>query len=432
MSPEDASPLVGPRPRAHAASLGHIASWGLAGSVLYAACQWGMLVVLAKLGNAEMLGQLALGLAIAAPVFLLANLSLRGVLTTDARREHALGDYLALRLVTTALALAAVAAIAGLGSYRWETRAAILAVGVMKAIESGSDVLYGLMQRHERADLIAGSIGRRGLLSVLALAAGVHFTGSLLCGLGLVALTWALVLATYDVPESVRLRAGDVRPRWVRDDLLRLARLSVPLGVTAMFISLSTTIPRYVVARYRGEQELGAFVAMTSLIVIGETIANALGQAASPRLSRYYAAGDGAHVRRLLLGLVALGVALGGAGLAIAEAWGPEILTILYRPEYAEHADVLGPLMLAAAIGYVATFLYYAMTSARFFRAQLPLFAAVAATSLIACASLVPARGLVGAAEASVITAVVNLLGATAVNLYALRRLGAAEAHRWS
>jgi O-antigen/teichoic acid export membrane protein len=116
----------------------------------------------------------------------------------------------------------------------------------------------------------------------------------------------------------------------------------------------------------------------------------------------------------------------------VARAWGRELLTVLYRPEYAEHADALGPLMLAAGIGYVATFLYYAMTSARLFRMQLPLFGAVAATSLVACAALVPARGVMGAAQASVVTAAVNLLGAAAVNLYALRRLGAAEAHRWS
>lgn len=270
------------------------------------------------------------------------------------------------------------------------------------------------------------------MLSVLALAAGVHFSGSILWGLLLVAVMWALVLATYDVPESVRLLAGAVRPRWVRSDLLRLARLSIPLGVTAMFISLSATIPRYFIERHRGEQELGAFVAMTYLIVIGETIANALGQAASPRLARYYAARDGAHVRRLLVGLIGLGIVLGGAGLVAARAWGRELLTVLYRPEYAEHTEALGLLMLAAGIGYVATFLYYGMTSARLFRVQMPLFVAVAATSLVSCAALVPVRGLVGAAQASVITAAVNLLGATAVNLYALRRLGAAEPQPWS
>lgn len=424
--------LAPPGPRVHAASLGRIASWGVVGSLAYAGCQWGMLVVLAKLGSAEMLGQLALGFAVAAPVFLLTNLSLREVLATDARAEHSPGDYLALRLVTTAIGLLGVASIAGLVDYRRETRAVILVVGALKAIEAVSDILHGLMQRHERTDLIAGSVAGRGVFSVLALAVGVHVSGSILWGLLLVAVIWVLVLATYDLPESMRLLATHVRPRWGRGDLLRLARRSVPLGVTAMLISLSATMPRYVLERHRGEEELGAFVSMAYLMVIGTTIVNALGQAVSPRLATYYAAGDGPRVRRLLAGLMGLGLVLAGAGLVAAQAWGRELLTVLYRPEYAEHAEALGPLMLAAGIGYVATFLGHALTSARLFRVQLPLFGAVAAASLVACAALVPARGVLGAAQASVATAVVNLIGVTVVNLYALRRLEAAEAPRWT
>ena len=172
MSRDDAPPLASVGPRVHTASLGRVASWGVVGNLAYAGCQWGMLVVLAKLGSAEMLGQLALGFAVTAPVFLLTSLSLRGVLTTDARVEYSLGDYLALRLVTAFIGLAAVASIAGLVDYRWETRVVILAIGVLKAIEAVSDILYGVMQRHDRTDLIARSIGSRGVLSVLALAAG--------------------------------------------------------------------------------------------------------------------------------------------------------------------------------------------------------------------------------------------------------------------
>ena len=55
----------------HAVAFGQRASWGLLGNVTYAGCQWLMLVVLAKLGTAEMMGQFALGFAIAAPAFLL-------------------------------------------------------------------------------------------------------------------------------------------------------------------------------------------------------------------------------------------------------------------------------------------------------------------------------------------------------------------------
>ena len=61
-------------------------SWTLIGTLeLYAFCQWGMLVVLAKLCSTLMVGQCALALAITAPVFVFVGLNLRTVQVTDAR-----------------------------------------------------------------------------------------------------------------------------------------------------------------------------------------------------------------------------------------------------------------------------------------------------------------------------------------------------------
>ena len=82
-------------------------SWTFVGNVIYAACQWAMLVVLAKLGSPEIVGQFALGLAITAPVIMLTNLQLRAVQATDAKRAYSFGDYLGLRLAVTPLALLA-------------------------------------------------------------------------------------------------------------------------------------------------------------------------------------------------------------------------------------------------------------------------------------------------------------------------------------
>src|ERR1043166_3883519 len=78
--------------------------WTLCGTLVYSGCQWGLLVVLAKLGNAEMVGQFALGLAITAPALMFSNLQLRSVLATDASGEYSFGDYLGLRLVMTVAA----------------------------------------------------------------------------------------------------------------------------------------------------------------------------------------------------------------------------------------------------------------------------------------------------------------------------------------
>ena len=53
-------------------------------------------------------------------------------------------------------------------------------------------------------------------------------------------------------------------------------------------------------------------------------------------------------------------------GILVALVLGHELLTVLYRPEYAEHTAVFVWLMVAASVGYVASFLGYGMTAARY------------------------------------------------------------------
>ena len=75
-------------------------TWTGIGDALYAACQWGLLMVLARLGTPEMVGQFALALAVTAPVIIFSNLGLRPLQSTDACHQFAFGDYLTLRLST--------------------------------------------------------------------------------------------------------------------------------------------------------------------------------------------------------------------------------------------------------------------------------------------------------------------------------------------
>jgi len=81
---------------------------------------------------------------------------------------------------------------------------------------------------------------------------------------------------------------------------------------------------------------------------------------------------------------------------------------------------------LVSAVSYVASFLGYGMTAARYFRVQLPLFTLVTGVLTAACAVLIPSGGLLGAAQAMGIAAVVQLLGSVAINGFAVRALSRA------
>jgi len=167
---------------------------------------------------------------------------------------------------------------------------------------------------------------------------------------------------------------------------------------------------------------LGAFAAAASFLTGGNTVVNALGQSATPRLARYFAQGDRAGFRRLSLQLAGISVALGAAGAAGALLLGAPLLRLLYRPEFGQYAGLLAAVMLAAIPIYVAGTFGYVLTSVRVFDAQLPLFCVVAAVCAAASWLLVPRLGLLGAPAALGAAACVQTAGELLILGRAFRR----------
>jgi O-antigen/teichoic acid export membrane protein len=390
--------------------------WTFAGNVVYMACQWGMLVVLARLGSPEIVGQFALGLAVSAPVLMFTNLQLRGVLATDARREHAFADYLGVRLLTTLTALLVIGGVVLGSGYQGAVAAVVLLVGLAKAFESVSDIYYGLQQQHEQMKRIAVSLMIKGTGSLAALVVVLLLTRDVVWGTAALAGTWALVLLAYDLRGTARL-AGEAgaRPRWRPATVGKLVWLALPLGIVTCLLSLNTNIPRYFVEHQLGLRQLGIFAALGYLMVAGNTVVSALGGTAWPRLAGYWASGNRRAFRSLLLKLAGVGAVLGLAGVGVVLVAGPELLRLLYGAEYAAYSHVLLLFMVAAGIGYVASFLGYGLTAARYFGIQAPLFLGITLATVAACAVLVPRLGLEGAAWAVVCATVVHAAALAAV-----------------
>ena len=188
-------------------------SWMFVANVVYAGCQWGMLSLLTKLGTLAMVGQFVLALAITTPVISLLMLQLRMVQATDAKGEYRFGDYLALRLTTIPLALAVITGISLAFGYRRETALLIIAVAVSAAVHSISDVIYGLLQRHQRMDRVAQSMMVKGALSLIALAVTMAVTGQVFYGVLAMAASRIVILVGWDFPNAGRVLGGSLGPR---------------------------------------------------------------------------------------------------------------------------------------------------------------------------------------------------------------------------
>ena len=260
-------------------------AWTFTGNALLGASQWAVLSLLAKLGGGEMLGQYALALAVTTPVAMLSHLNLRAVLATDMEHRHAFGDYLAVRLATTVLALAAIAAMAGLSGYAYPVAASIVLLGVSLSADNVSDIYYGALQRNERMDVIARSMTARGFLSLAAFGTVLYVTRSLAPAVTALAAGRLLILLLYDRPRG---SAGQSLRCSGTGAQFEIFRTALPLGVVLMLVSLTSNVPRYAIERSLGATDLGIFAAVAAFLTVGSTIVNALGQSATPRLARYF------------------------------------------------------------------------------------------------------------------------------------------------
>jgi O-antigen/teichoic acid export membrane protein len=376
----------------------------LAGTTVYAATQLAILTVFGKLGNAALLGEYAVALAVAVPVVTLCMLNLRALQLTDVDDRARFADYLGVRLLGMAAALVVIVGIA-IVSFELTTALSIMTLGAAKAVEAISDVIFGFLQRHERMRRVAISQMAKGVLSLGAITIALRFTGSIAwCGVALT-IAWSATLLLIDIPALRHLPDPPrLAPNFSIRELRGLVWRALPLGVVVAMLPLIYSVPRVLLERNGGLEDVGVYAAMFTLTLPGTLVMGATGQAASPRLAKAFARNERTELRMLIQTLLVVALVLGAVGLLAVFVAGDPLLRAAFSPEIAQRALHLPLVMIAGGLWYLTSVFGYVSTAFR--RARLlPVAAGLCwAVTAIAGLWLIPQYGLSGA----VITAVIS------------------------
>ncbi len=390
--------------------------WMMLANGIYGLCQWGMLVILAKMGNPEVVGQFALASAIITPVIMITNMQLRSVQATDAKKEYFLSDYVAVRILSTAAAFLVILLVLCFGHF---SSVALLVTAILtlaKAIESLSDVFYGFFQQHEKMGFMAKSMIIKGVISVVGFGLFFYLSSSLPWALAGLSGAWLLVLIFYDWKMGRHLMLavegisrGALSRSLVssfmerRGILVRIIVLAFPLGIATGLLSLDANVPRYVINKYLGTSDLGIFAALAYTTVAVNMFIQALGQAVSPRLARHFAEGDFGAFYGLLKKMVLINFMVGMTGVLVILLGGEKILALIYTQEYAAYSKLFLLLMVSATFSGIDSAFGYAVTAARQFAWQVPLFSTALMATFIFSFLLIPHFKLYGAGLALIL-----------------------------
>lgn len=374
----------------------------LGGNLVFAASQWLLLIVLAKFIGVEAVGQFALGLAVAAPIFAFASLRLRAVQAIDTHANYAFGTYLGFTIAASLVALSVVALIVS-ATWRTRTGIVILVVALVKGLEMISDVIQGLMQKHEDFRSIALSQFVKGVTGAAGVTLGAVAVDTILPAVAGLVLARLASLLGYDLPAARRLLGSQnnpkegLQPRFVYSEIRSLFVLAFPIGIVIAMNTLQLSLPRFAIARFLDEAAVGYYSAIAYVVVAVGMVVNAMGQAVLPRLARSFRAQPGAYLR-LLSKVAALAAGVGIGGVFVAACWGSEILTVLYTPDFAHYGHLFTWIMIGGALSFVGAIAGVGVTAARSFVSQALVAGVVTTIVFAACYLLVPRYGLNGAA----------------------------------
>ena len=308
-------------------------SWNFIGNLIYSLSQWLILVLLAKIGNAELVGLYTLGFAITAPILMLTNLQLRQVQATDTTDTYIFNDYFGLRIITGFVAIIITLIVIQLNNYDIYKAFIIFLVALSKIIDSYSDVVYGQLQQKERMDYIGISRIIKGISTLIVISVVMIFTDNLILSLLALNISSFFIFMLYD-KKIIKNFVYSTKPSFNWEKHKKLIVLTLPLGLMLMLGSLNTNIPRILVERFLGEEKLGYFGGIAYLMVAGNMFISAVGQAGAPRLAKLYKNNNKNGFINLLLKLVFLGFALGIVGLLVSIVFGQLILKLVYNEDF--------------------------------------------------------------------------------------------------
>ncbi|HDY88949.1 MAG TPA: lipopolysaccharide biosynthesis protein [bacterium] len=404
-------------------------SWAFIGNIINVICLWGVVTAVVKLGSVEMVGQLELARTIAMPVIMIVMFQLSAIQVTDAQNKYSFSEYLGTRLSMTLIGIILFAMISFVyydGNVSW----IIMLWGLAKCIDSISDIIKGLFQKHERMNLCAISFMVRSPAVFLSLALTLWLTNNLFKSLVAVVFAWSFSLIVYDIPNAKHLLnvvsarnhcVGKLFPEFNFGRIKSLLWLSFPLGIVMFLGAIQNSISRLVLEHYHGAESLGYFGPLVYPMSIGTMAIAAMGQSASPRLAHYFVHNLPAYIK-LMKKLLLLAL-IGGIIFVISVVvFGKIALRLIYTADYAQYNVDFVILSIGGAISFLSYFCGYGLTAARIFKMQLILAIVACSVSAIASFLLIPHYGIRGASITYSIVMLALFICSIATLIYSIEK----------
>jgi len=383
-------------------------------NAIFSFTQWGIVAVVVHWGHSEQVGAITVVTALITPIFMFAQMAMRDGLSVDDLDHFSQADYIALRAVSSFIAVLASALLIlfYLAPSGEMVQLAGLAYVFVKLMGSQTNMNHGIFQRAEKLDFVALSMLSRGVFGFAFFACAFYYSRDLGVAFFAEALAWSAGFFLIDRPLLARMGARTKFHEVIGADprkVLQLAKWMLPLGVAILLMNAAASVPRLALERSASLSVVGVFGAIAYLNVALNIFSSSIGTASASRMRRQFRSGKKGKFIKLTAELLAACGVLGLSLIFAASYWGKEALELIYGSNYAR-SDVLTITVAAAALRILAAPLQFAMNAGQAFGKRMQNSVVTFAAAVAAALLLIPSFGVIGAAWALFVQSAVNLV----------------------
>lgn len=401
--------------------------WNIVGSFLYAFSSMVLTIAVVQIVGEDAGGIFTFAFTtFGQHMFMAAYFGIRPFQITDMEPKYSFGEYLGLRLITCASALAVGLVFVFYNQYSYEKAAAVFLMVVYKVIDALADTYEAEFQRCGRLYLTGKSNAFRTILSVTVFLCTLRATKDLVTGCAAAAAAQIAGLFLFDI-AVIRLISG---VDWKREKgkvwLLLKDNTLLFFSVILDFYIFSAS--KYAIDACMADKDMAVYGAIFMPTSVINLVA---GFVIRPYLTRMSVAWETGRMKQFVGYLRQLSAVIAGLTvLAAGGAWllGIPVLSLLYSNLKWYLADCRLALVLIIMGGALNAFMnlfYYALIIMKKQRFIFAGYGIVGGTAFLISTPFVNARGILGASMSyMLLMGILAVMFAAIVTVFVLRRKG--------
>lgn len=254
------------------------------GTFFYFFCQWAITVLVVKIGGYSNSGILSITISMTNIFYMISMYGVRSFQVSDIKNEYKDGDYLFVRLITSAVSLIFFCLTLLFLKYESKIQLCMIVYFFFKLGESITDLNFGFFQRYNFYRYIGISYILKGLATLLVFSITLYFSQNLLLTL----LLETLILWFFIIIYDFRKIKNKLNLKMKKDKILQLLKICFSLMLYTLILPYLNFITRYQVEKFFGTEELGYYSAITMVIVVICTFFGSIFVIIIPKISYMY------------------------------------------------------------------------------------------------------------------------------------------------